>query len=339
MEFQARSVALALAPATALVASVLLWAFGLVTPGGALWAFLLVAAVTFGISFYVLESRVFRKLNSVLKLVGEDHDSSAGPRVVDKALLRRIEQTERDNEELRKQEAFRKDFIADIGHELKTPIFAAQGFVHTLLDGAVKDKSVRKKFLKKAARSLDGLDRLVQDLLTLSQIETGKVKMQFALFDIFNLAEDVIDQFEDKAERKSVDLRTEGAPRTLVVYGDIDRIRQVITNLISNAINYTPPGGTVRVSFRVTSDFITTHVRDTGVGIPGEHLDRVFQRFYRVEKSRNRERGGTGLGLAIVKHILEGHGSRAEVVSAPGKGSDFSFRLPRREPEGGGTEL
>ncbi len=334
MEFKARSIALILAPAISLSATALFLAFGLITLRGVLPAVLITVIIAFAFNYFFLERRVFRSLNKWVKLAGTLKGESEGepdrPLVADERLLKLLEQKEQEIDELRKLEEFRKDFIADVGHELKTPIFAAQGFVHTLLDGAVKDKSVRKKFLKKAAKSLDGLDRLVHDLVTLSQIETGKVKMQFGHFDLYDLAEDVLDQFEEKAEKKSVDLRIEGSKRLIVVYADMERIRQVLNNLVSNAINYTPPGGSIRVAFKATSRSVITHVRDTGVGIPGEHVDRVFQRFYRVDKSRNRERGGTGLGLAIVKHILEGHGTKAEIVSEPGKGSDFSFKLPRQ---------
>jgi len=234
---------------------------------------------------------------------------------------------------LKKRDAFRKDLIADISHELKTPIFAAQGFVHTLIDGAVKEKAVRKKFLKKAAKSLDGLDLLVQDLLTLSQIETGQVKMRFAEFDLAALVEEVFDQFKGKSNKKEVLLRMDGPARKILVNADRRRISQVITNFISNAIKHSPEAGEVVVRFGVRKKSVEVQIRDFGEGIPSEHIDRIFERFYRVDKSRSREKGGTGLGLAIVKHILEGHNTQPEVESTPGKGSTFSFRLPRARNE------
>ena len=240
---------------------------------------------------------------------------------------------QKEIDELKKLEAFRKEFIADVSHELKTPIFAAQGFVHTLLDGAVNDKAVRTKFLKKAAKSLDGLDVLVQDLLTLSHIETGQIKMHFENIDLYKLTEEVFEQFEGKADKKDVALRIEGPSQKVVVYADWQRINQVMTNLISNAIKHSHDGAEVVVSFEVSKKNITTLVRDFGEGIPMEHQARIFERFYRVDKSRSREKGGTGLGLAIVKHILDGHNTKAEVESTPGKGSTFSFKLPRVKPE------
>jgi two-component system phosphate regulon sensor histidine kinase PhoR len=240
---------------------------------------------------------------------------------------------QREIERLRKLEAFRKDFIADISHELKTPIFAAQGFVHTLLDGAVKEKAVRKKFLKKAAKSLDGLDMLVQDLLTLSLIETGQVKMRFQEIDLYALTTDVFDQFKGKCKKKGITLKIEGPVRRVLVYADWQRVSQVMTNLISNAIKHTPEGGEVTVIFSIRKKSVITRVRDSGEGVPEEHVHRIFERFYRVDKSRSREKGGTGLGLAIVKHILEGHNSYPEVETAVGKGSTFSFKLPRHKHE------
>lgn len=241
---------------------------------------------------------------------------------------------QKEIDELRKLEAFRREFIADVSHELKTPIFAAQGFVHTLLDGAVNDKTVRTKFLKKAAKSLDGLDMLVQDLLTLSHIETGQIKMHFETVNMYELTEEVFEQFEGKADKKDVRLRIDVHHQKAWVYADWQRISQVMTNLISNAIKHSHDGSEVVVSFQVNKKNVVTHVIDSGEGIPIEDQVRIFERFYRVDKSRSREKGGTGLGLAIVKHILDGHNSKAEVESISGKGSNFSFKLPRVKAEG-----
>jgi len=241
---------------------------------------------------------------------------------------------QKEIDELKKLEAFRKEFIADVSHELKTPIFAAQGFVHTLIDGAVNDRNVRNKFLKKAAKSLDGLDSLVQDLLTLSQMETGDIKMKFEQINLVTLCKEVVEQFEEKAEQKKINLKLQSSRYPeIFVHADEKRIGQVITNLVSNAINYTPEGGEVAINFDVGKKNVTTFVLDTGEGIPKEHLHRIFERFYRVDKSRSREKGGTGLGLAIVKHILEGHNSKAEVYSEVGKGSEFTFKLPRSKAD------
>ncbi|MBS1558765.1 MAG: GHKL domain-containing protein [Bacteroidetes bacterium] len=308
-------------------------------------------AISFSVSyltiFVVLEFLIFRGLNKVNKMMNKlmKRELKSLRQEKTTTLLNPFEKLnqeiasfallqQKEIDELKKLEAFRKEFVANVSHELKTPIFAAQGFVHTLLDGAVNDKSVRDKFLKKAAKSLDGLDSLVQDLLTLSQIETGDIKMKFNSVDLVKLTEEVIDQFEERAKTKKIQLKIHPPkPPKVLAHADELRISQVMTNLISNAINYTSEGGEVTVSFEVSKKNIITSVADTGEGIPSEHLNRIFERFYRVDKSRSREKGGTGLGLAIVKHILESHNTKAEVQSEVGKGSVFSFKLTKSKEE------
>jgi two-component system phosphate regulon sensor histidine kinase PhoR len=247
---------------------------------------------------------------------------------------------QREIEELKKVEVFRREFLADVSHELKTPVFAAQGFVHTLLDGAIDDKRVRIKFLKRAARSLDSLDALIHDLLTLSQIELGETKMHFENFDITETTKEVFEQFENKVEKKGLQIGFDQEyNQPIFVYADADKLYRVLINLISNANKYTDLGA-ITVGFDVTEANVTIFVKDTGQGIPPENLARIFERFYRVEKSRAKGRqGGTGLGLAIVKHILEAHNSKVSVISTIGKGSTFSFKLPlSKEAEVEGVE-
>jgi two-component system phosphate regulon sensor histidine kinase PhoR len=240
---------------------------------------------------------------------------------------------EQEIEDLKKLEAFRREFVANVSHELKTPLFAAQGFIHTLIDGAAKDENVRTRFLNKAAKSLDGLESLVQDLLMLSQIETGEIKMKIEPQDLVVLAHEVMDQFEETAQKKKVKLKIDEPKKKAIVLADAKWIRQVITNLVSNAIQNTSEEGQVTVRFELYKKSIEIKVKDTGAGISDEHLTRIFERFYRVDRSRSREQGGTGLGLAIVKHILESHHTKAEVKSEVGKGSEFSFKLQRFRPE------
>lgn len=343
MIYSARTLALLLASSIALVTVLFLSLLNSVEKSALFVASLISFSVSYILVFVVLEFLIFRGVNKIdkmmsklmkqeLKGIAKEKSTSAldpfeklNEEISSFALLK-----QKEIDELKKLEAFRKEFIADVSHELKTPIFAAQGFVHTLIDGAVDDKNVRHKFLRKAAKSLDGLDSLVQDLLTLSQIETGDIKMKFDQVDLVKLCEEVVEQFEEKAEQKKITLTLLDSKHSKIfVHADEKRIDQVITNLISNAINYTPEGGEVTVSFDEGKKNVTTIVTDTGEGIPKQHLHRIFERFYRVDKSRSRERGGTGLGLAIVKHILEGHNSKAEVQSEVGKGSEFSFKLAR----------
>ena len=236
---------------------------------------------------------------------------------------------QKEIETLQKTAEFRREFIADISHELKTPIFAAQGYIHTLLDGAIDDKQVRMKFLKRAAKSLDSLDVLVQDLLTLNQMESGAVKFTFKDFDLKELLQEVIEQLEHKASKREVAIKLEfDSEKTYLTHADRPKIYRVCENLIFNGINYNHSGGEVKISVKTHKNNIQVEVKDTGQGIPPEDLKRIFERFYRVEKSRSKEKGGTGLGLAIVKHILEGHKSKISVSSTVGKGSIFSFSLP-----------
>ncbi len=333
--YSARNLALLLAACIAIVTTIF------VSQVGDVQAVIIAGAVsfitTFLLVFIVIQCLFFNEINKIHQMMdkqgkitrfNETKSARLNPlSKINEEMQTFIELKHKEIEELKKLETFRKEFVANVSHELKTPIFAAQGFVHTLLDGAVDDKNVRNKFLHKAARSLDGLDALVQDLLTLSQIETGDIKMKFDNIDLYKLCDEVIDQFEQRSKNRNVEIKLEKPDQLIIVYADWQRITQVMTNLVSNAIKYNKEGGRVKIWFKVDNKSVTTYVSDTGEGIPSSHFNRIFERFYRVDKSRSREKGGTGLGLAIVKHILEGHKSKAEVKSKPGKGSTFSFKL------------
>ncbi|ABG60282.1 sensor histidine kinase [Cytophaga hutchinsonii] len=239
-------------------------------------------------------------------------------------------QKQREIEELKKLETFRREFLADVSHELKTPLFAAQGFVHTLMEGAMDDLNVRERFLNKAAYSLDGLNVLVEDLITISQLEIGEIKMHFQNFDIRKLTEDIFEQLEDTAEKKGTRLKfNKYSPKSCYIHADKLRIGQVVTNLIVNAIKYGKDNGTVVFSYTIENESVLISVKDDGPGIEEPHLNRIFERFYRVEKSRSKDKGGSGLGLSIVKHILEAHDSRIHVTSKVNEGTEFQFRLKK----------
>lgn len=231
-------------------------------------------------------------------------------------------------EELKNLEKFRREFLQNVSHELKTPIFAAQGFVHTLLDNADVPEKIRSKFLKKAAKSLDYLDLLVKDLLTISQIERGDIKMKMEAFDLISLIKESLDQLEPKADSNKIKLHyKENKNKKIIVLADYYRIYQVIKNLVTNAIKYSYSGGEVIVSCEKRKKIVMFSVLDNGKGIPKNDRKRIFERFYRIDKSRSKERGGTGLGLAIVKHIIEGHNSKIKLSSKINSGSAFSFNL------------
>ena len=231
-------------------------------------------------------------------------------------------------EELIKNSDLRRQFIADVSHELKSPLFSAQGYVHTLLDGAVLDKEVRTKFLMKAARNLDYLDVLIQDLLTLSQIESKAIRMFTDHFDMVALANEVLDDRESKATKAEISLSCSYEKSPLIVYADYTRIMQVLTNLVNNGINYNRKGGSVSINIEEKHNGIMVAIKDDGEGIEKQYHDKIFNRFFRIDKSRT-VKNSTGLGLAIVKHILENHNTAIHLESKPGKGSTFSFLLSR----------
>jgi two-component system phosphate regulon sensor histidine kinase PhoR len=347
MVYNSRVLALLLALCISIITTLFLSLVESVNIGALVVGWVISFSVSYILIFVVLEFLVFREINTIYRLLGKLKKKHLSDIEKQKpALLNPLKNIneeiyafanvkQREIDELKKLEAFRKEFIADVSHELKTPIFAAQGFVHTLLDGAVNDKTVRDKFLRKAAKSLDGLDMLVQDLLTLSHIETGQIKMHFEKINLYELAQEVFEQFEGKPDRKAINLQIDSSSKNVTVYADWQRITQVMTNLISNAIKHSPDGSDVIVIFSSTKKYVVVKIKDFGEGIPAQDIGRIFERFYRVDKSRSREKGGTGLGLAIVKHILEGHNSKADVESTPGKGSVFSFKLPKEKPNKG----
>lgn len=240
------------------------------------------------------------------------------------------EKKQMEIDELKKLETFRREFLADVSHELKTPIFAAQGFVHTLLDGAIDDLNVRDRFLGKAANSLEGLNVLVADLLTISQMEIGEIKMNEQHFDIHRLTEELFEELDEVAKNRGTKMRfSKNTPKSCYVQADKFRMGQVMSNLISNAIKYGNDKGHILVSLVIENEAVFVSVKDDGPGIEQKHLHRIFERFYRVDRSRSKDKGGTGLGLAIVKHILEAHNSRIFVSSKQGNGTIFSFKLKK----------
>ena len=248
-------------------------------------------------------------------------------------LIREIYRTgqklENEIQELKEMESYRREFLGNVSHELKTPIFSVQGFAETLLDGALDDEAVNRAFLEKILHNVNRLDNLARDLSAITKIETGEMDMSTDRLEVQELFDEVMDSLELKADQKDIQLRTQPPNGLPAVYGDRDRIRRVLINLADNAIKYNEEGGTVTLQAEsLSSGEVEFRVVDDGIGIPQEHLSRLTERFYRVDKSRSRNQGGTGLGLAIVKHILGAHGRDLHVESTPGDGSTFSFTLP-----------
>lgn len=236
-------------------------------------------------------------------------------------------------ETLKIREEYRKDFLGNVAHEMKTPLFTIQGYILTLLDGAMQDKKVRKKYLERANKSVDRLLYIVKDLDTITRLESGSQKLHMQPMDIVELIESVFEMLEMKATKKDITLVFDKVYEDSVwVNGDAEKLEHVLSNLIENSIKYGHQGGTTEVTIEdLTEDKLIIRVTDNGDGIAKEHLPRLFERFYRVDKSGSRKEGGSGLGLSIVKHIVEAHGERIYVESEPGVGSEFSFTLQKTE--------
>jgi two-component system phosphate regulon sensor histidine kinase PhoR len=233
---------------------------------------------------------------------------------------------------LKRQENFRKEYIGNVAHELKTPIFTIQGYVSTLLDGGLYDESINRQYLERTDKVIQRMTSIVKDLDAISRLESGELKMEYTTFNIIDLVNEIFEAQEYLAKERSVTLNLEmQQPKALMmVYADRTRINMALSNLVTNAIKYNKPeGGSVRVRFFDMDNRWLIEVSDTGIGIPQEYQDRIFERFFRVDKSRSREQGGTGLGLAIVKHVVEAHGETITFKSTLNQGTSFSFTIKK----------
>ncbi len=297
---------------------------------------LVVAGTGYGTAHIWLHRRL-RHLQLILRRIRnhefDDLTPPAGPDGDELSTLlwnvyRTGQSLENEIQELKEMESYRREFIGNVSHELKTPIFSVQGFAETLLDGALEDETVNRTFLEKILHHADRLDNLAHDLSTITKIETNELDMSSEAFTVAELFDATLESVEVKAEEKGITPEQELPPNLPDVYGDFDRLRRVLVNLVENAIKYNEPGGSVRLQAISRADEVEIRVADDGIGISSEHLSRLTERFYRVDKSRSRNQGGTGLGLAIVKHILGAHDRTLHVESTPGEGSVFSFTLP-----------
>jgi two-component system, OmpR family, phosphate regulon sensor histidine kinase PhoR len=248
-----------------------------------------------------------------------------------KNLQQTVEQLEREHAELEKLERVRKDFVINVSHELRTPLASIQGYTETLLDGALHDPEHNMRFLGIIRHNVARLTRLTEDLLTLSRIEQKRLTLNFEPHSVARLIAGVVDLMRPIAEKNAVALEAPPGAEGLEVWCDREAVDQILSNLLDNAVKYTPAGGSVAVGAAARDHVVELFVRDTGIGIPAEDLPRLFERFYRVDKARSRELGGTGLGLSIVKHLVAAHNGTVRVESAPGRGSTFFFTLPADE--------
>jgi two-component system phosphate regulon sensor histidine kinase PhoR len=235
-------------------------------------------------------------------------------------------------EELKKLEAYRREFLGNVSHELKTPLFNIQGYILTLLDGGLNDSTINKEYLERSGKNIERMISIVEDLEVISRFETGEMKLDVINFDIVALATDVIELLEVKAKKKNIRLYlSREYEKPLFVRADKERIRQVLINLLDNSIKYGTENGKTKVSFFDMDENLLIEVADNGIGVDTKDVSRLFERFFRVDKSRSREQGGSGLGLAIVKHILEAHKQTINVRSTIGVGTTFAFTLQKTD--------
>jgi two-component system, OmpR family, phosphate regulon sensor histidine kinase PhoR len=232
-----------------------------------------------------------------------------------------------DIEQLKKLERFRSEFLGNVSHELRTPIFSLKGFLETLLDGAIDDPAVSRTFVEKAYHHASRLDTLLTDLIEISRLESGELAMSLRYFEVEPFLRSVAADFADAAGRKNQTIILQVPEGGTSAFGDKDRLRHAVDNIVDNAIKYTGEGSTITLRVSLSDGKVRFEIEDNGPGIPQEHLPRIFERFYRIDKNRSRELGGTGLGLAIAKHIIDAHGSKIEVSSEIGRGTTFSFWL------------
>ncbi|SRR5579883_105565 len=277
-----------------------------------------------------VDSKGHLEFRSTTKKTTAPEELQALAKVIDQI----IEKQRLDDAQREKLERVRSEFLANVSHELRTPIFAVQGFIETLLDGAVDDPKVNRDFLERARVQAERLNNLLNDLIDISRIESGEMRMSFRMFDIQPFLREFTSEMQPQARTKDIELYFTGnvlPHHEASVYADKERIKQVLINLVDNAIKYSGNGGAIKIELlngEPTRNEVTVRVIDTGIGIPAEHIPRLFERFYRVDKGRARSSpGGTGLGLAIVKHITEAHHGKISVTSEVGKGSTFQFTL------------
>ena len=294
---------------------------------------------TFFILHLRLETFVFNSIKSIYRdlTLLESASFNQSPITTDMASLSKEIDSYAKNkklelEALKIREEYRKEFIGNVSHELKTPLFTVQGYISTLIEGAADDPKIRDKYLKRADKGVDRLIYIVKDLDMITKLEVGDANLTIETFNILETITNVFDLLEIKAEKKNISLLLDkDYPAPVVVHADRDRIQQVLSNLVVNSIKYGHQNGTTEISVEdLNSEKMIVRVTDNGEGVEAKHLTRLFERFYRVDKSGSREEGGSGLGLSIVKHIIEAHDEKIYVESKFGIGSEFSFTLQKQ---------
>lgn len=297
--------------------------------------------VSYVVNYYYVERYIYRKIKLIYKTIREEKLSTQDKAIAINMNRNIMDDVEREvaewasdqKREIDKYKAwaeYRRRFLGDISHELKTPIFNIQGYLYTLLDGGLYDKTINANYLQKAANNVDRLNTIVEDLESISRLESEELILEMRTFDIRKLTEEVFDDYEIRATNKNIKLEyKEGAGQNYRVRADRESIRQVLANLVSNSIKYGNINGRTKVGFYDMDKYLLVEVADNGIGVSKEHIKHIFDRFYRADKHRSRDQGGSGLGLAIVKHILEAHQQTIHVRSTPNIGSTFGFTLEK----------
>jgi two-component system phosphate regulon sensor histidine kinase PhoR len=305
----------------------------------------LIGPATFTVSYFIvlatLEHYIYRKIKLIYKTIHNQKVSSEVKREgvdLDQPVIEDVEQEVAEWAESQRQQIdqyerfaeYRRRYVGDISHELKTPIFNIQGYLHTLMDHGYEDQKITRSFIKKAAKNVERLQTIVEDLSTIGRLESGNLMLEAEPFNLKELAQEVIEEVDLKARHAGITLAFKaGADQGFIVSADRESIRQVLINLVTNSIKYGNPGGQTRFGFYDMETYVLCEVANNGIGIPEKHLPHVFDRFYRIDKSRSRQKGGSGLGLAIVKHIMEAHQQTINVRSTVGLGSTFGITLAK----------
>jgi len=302
---------------------------------------LVIFLVTLTFFRFVLIRFIYSKIKIIYKTIGKPLKFESEVKEGSTNMLKTVERDvaewainkNKQIRELRKMEQYRKEFVGNVSHELKTPIFNAQGYIETVLDSDLDDPDFIKMYLEKANSNIERLETIVNDLLEISKFETGRIELNKEAFDLVKLIKKVFFQYQHLAQQQQVSLKVHSEENKVFVFADPKRIMQVLENLISNSIKYGKEGGNTDIYFHDLDDQFLIEISDDGPGVAPEHLPRLFERFYRADKSRARKIGGTGLGLAIVKNIIEAHEQTINVRSELGKGTTFSFTLQKYIPE------
>ncbi len=301
---------------------------------------IIITASAFFIFWFFIEKIIYARFRKFYELLRKSGNENTGEKnqltssdivaMTEQEISRWVNERKDEIEKMKKLETHRREFLGNVSHELKTPIFNIQGYVSTLLDGGLQDASINIDYLRKAEKNVERLIRIVEELVDISQLETSELRIDKEPFDLIKVVREIIEAQDFNAQSKKIRMALIHDGLTdAFVNADKFRIRQMLTNLVVNSIYYGKENGETNIRISDNGKYYKVEIADTGIGIPQEHLPRIFERFYRVDKSRSRQQGGTGLGLSIVKHIIEAHGQSIQVKSKAGAGTVFTFLLEK----------